>query len=530
MDIATGNLSRILTAICIVAVTTLSGCIKNDIPFPRIQQNILALAAEGQISDARIDDSNLTATIVLGEDVDIRKVRFTEYDYTSGATSSVNLLEGEYDLTTPINVKLSRYQTYQWIIDARQDIERYFTVAGQVGATIIDVPAKRVVVTVPDHLNLHALEVTSVKLGPEGITTLVPDLKVPGVYDLSKPMHVEVNYFDITEDWTIFVIVTESVVTTTAVDAWSQVIWAYAEAPSDGDNGFEYRNATSSEWIKVPASAITTTGGSLKCCIPHLTPLTSYVVRAYSGKEYGNEITVTTQATRTLVDGSFDQWWLKNNKIWCPWDENGEQFWDTGNTGAATLGQSNVVPSDYTPDGTGKSAKLETKFVGIGPIGKLAAGSIYTGNFEKVDGTNGILAFGRPWTQRPTRLRGYYQYTTAPINYASTELKSILGQPDTCHIYIAMTDWDAPYQIRTNPNNRQLFDKNSDAVIAYGELKSGSSFDGWREFEITLNYRSTSRVPKYILITCAASYYGDYFTGGTGACLYVDQLSLDYDY
>lgn len=506
------------------------GCIKNDIPFPRIQQNIIALEAKGQIADAKIDEESLTATIYLGEDVDIHAVDFTHFQITEGAKSSQNLLQGSYDLSSPISLTLSLYQSYQWIIEANQNINRYLTIAGQIGNSIIDVPAKRVVVTVPDSFNLSKLEITSIKLGPEKITTLTPAIQTPAIYDLSKPLHVEVSYFDITEQWTIYVVTSKAVVTTTAVDAWSQVIWAYGEAPSDADNGFEYRPATSSQWIRVPKSSITFNEGQFQCHIDHLTPLTQYVVRAYSDNEYANEITVTTQATRSLVDGSFDQWWLKNKKIWCPWDENGQQFWDTGNTGAATLGQSNVVPSDYTPDGAGQSAKLETRFVGIGAIGKLAAGSIFTGLFEKVDGTNGILAFGREWTQRPTKLKGYYQYTTAPINYASSEFKSILGQPDTCHIYIAMTDWDKPYQIRTNPNNRQLFNKNSEQIIAYGELKCGESFQGWREFEIELKYRSTSRIPKYIQITCAASIYGDFFTGGTGACLYVDQLSLDYDY
>lgn len=508
----------------------LSGCIKNDIPFPKIQQNIISIEAEGQNSQSKIDESSLTATIYLGETVDIRKVKFSEFEITDGATSSVDLLEGSYDLSSPINITLRRYQSYQWIIEAVQPIDRYFNIAGQIGASIIDVPAKRVVVTVPDNLNLHKLEVTSLKLGPEEITTITPNLTTPTLIDLASPMHIEVKYFDIVEDWTIYVIVSKSIVNTSAVDAWSQVIWAYGEGPSDAVNGFEYRRQGDEGWIRVPDAEVTHNGGSFSCKIPHLVPLTKYEVRAYSGNEYGNTVEVTTQATRDLVDGSFDQWWLKNNKIWCPWNQDGQQFWDTGNTGAATLGQSNVTPSDYTPEGAGKSAKLETRFVGIGAIGKLAAGSIYTGNFEKVDGTNGILAFGRPWTQRPTKLRGYYQYTTAPINYASTEYKPLIGQPDTCHIYIAMTDWDAPYQIRTNPNNRQLFDKNSPAIIAYGELKCGYSFDGWREFEIELKYRSTSRIPKYIQITCAASIYGDFFTGGTGACLYVDQLSLDYDY
>lgn len=53
--------------------------------------------------------------------------------------------------------------------------------------------------------------------------------------------------------------------------------------------------------------------------------------------------------------------------------------------------------------------------------------------------------------------------------------------------------------------------------------------DSYEEFEIKLDYRDTSRVPTYLLITCASSRYGDYFTGGTGAVLYVDQFSFDWD-
>ena len=105
-----------------------------------------------------------------------------------------------------------------------------------------------------------------------------------------------------------------------------------------------------------------------------------------------------------------------------------------------------------------------------------------------------------------------------------------MGRPDSCHIYIALTDWTAPYEIRTNPKNRQLFSPASPSVIAYGELIFSGTMSQYKEFEIKLNYRSTSRKPSYILITSAASKYGDYFTGGAGAVLYIDQYSLDYDY
>lgn len=217
-------------------------------------------------------------------------------------------------------------------------------------------------------------------------------------------------------------------------------------------------------------------------------------------------------------------------KVWQPWNEGGLQFWDTGNKGATMAGNSNSVPSDYTPDGKGKSARLETVFASVFNIGKIAAGNIFTGTYLRTSGTNGVLAFGQPWNLRPTRLRGYFQYQAKDINKSDTDHGYLVGRPDSCHIYVALADWTAPYEIRTEPKNRQLFDPALPSIIAYGELIYSGTMDSYKEFVIPLEYRSTSRVPTYMQITVSSSKYGDFFTGGEGSLLYVDQLSFDYDY
>lgn len=522
-------MNRIVRLLPLLIIVFLTGCIKNDLPFPRIPQEILSIAAVGESAKAVIDAENLTVSLFLDETTNPYEVRFSDFTYTEGAECSLNLLEGTYNLTKPLTLDLSLYQTYTWTITATQEIIRRFSVAGQIGETVFDIPGHRIIVNVPESADLSRLTLLDFKLGPEGNTSVTPDIQ-PGVIDLSSPLHLDVTIFGHTEQWTIYADVTEEVVSITEADAWSQIIWLYASAPEGGTYGFRYREENSDEWIEVPTSMITIEGGSFRTHIDHLTPLTTYSVQAVYDGQYSAEMSLTTEATEILPGGSFSNWWLKNNKIWCPWAEDGTPYWDTGNTGAATLGKSNVYPSDHTPDGQGLAACLETRFVGIGILGKLAAGSIYTGSFKKIDGTNGILDFGRPWTLRPTKLRGYMQYTTAPINYASSEYKYLMDRPDSCHIYIALTDWNEPYEIRTNPNNLHLFNKNSPEVIAYGELIRGDNTDGYVPFEIVLQYRSKSRRPKYILVTCAASKYGDFFTGGAGATLYVDQLELSYDY
>lgn len=503
-------------------------CIRNDIPYPRIPQLILSIEAEGQYQPASIDSTSYTATVYLEEQVNIRAVHFSRFTYSEGAEVSVNLLEGSYDLSSPLVVDVSKYQTYQWVITADQPIERYFNIEGQFGETVIDVVGRRVVVRVPEFEDLSNLTLLSAKLGPADVSTYSPAL-VSGKIDLSRPLVVDVTAFGRTEQWTIYAETTEVTVQTVSADPWAQVVWVYASAQADSDVSFQYRESGSGDWIDVDSKYISGSGGSFSCYIPHLTPLTEYQVRARSGEENGNVLTVTTESTVDLPDGDFEQWWL-DGKVWNPWPENGERYWDTGNRGAAIAGPSNVIPSDYTPNGSGKSAKLSSVFAGVFGIGKLAAGSMYTGNFVRIDGTNGVLAFGRPFTSHPTKLRGFYDYTPVAIDMVQSPYENLKGQPDSCQIYIALTEWVEPKEICTTPSRRQLFDPNAPEIIAYGQITVGQSTGGYKPFEIELKYRSTSRKPRYIQVTAASSKYGDFFTGGNGSILYIDQFSLDYDY
>lgn len=510
-----------------IGTAIMAGCIRNDIPYPHIQQNILEIEADGELRAASIDSARQEVTVYLDETVDIQNVKFKKYVATPGAESDPDLSSGTYDLTEPVVVTLTKWYEYDWVISAEQTIERYFTVEGEIGESVVDPIGHRVIITMPEGTDFSKINVTSCKLGPKGITTMDPDITA-GVLDLRHPLKVAVTCFGRTEYWTIYVQASELVVNTSNVDAWSQVIWAYGDGPADVKNGFQYREASSSEWIDVPMSRVTQNQGSFSCSIPHLKPLTEYVVRTVSGDNFGNEVKVTTQGTEDLPDGDFENW-CQIGRIIFPYAEGGVQFWDTGNTGSSTLGQNLSVPSDHTPTGSGKSAQLTTKFVGIAGIGKLGAGSIFTGRFAKVDGTNGILDFGRPWTLRPTRLKGYFQYQTKNIDYASSEWASMKGQPDTCTVYIALTDWTTPFEVRTNPRNRNLFNPNASYVIGYGSMQYSGTMDSFQSFDIEIKYRSTSIVPSYILVAAATSKYGDYFTGANGAVLWVDQFSLGWD-
>ncbi|MCD8386033.1 MAG: PCMD domain-containing protein [Bacteroidales bacterium] len=521
--------TRIFVAAMALGAILLPSCLKNDIPYPRIQANILYISAEGQSRMAQIDSTNRVATLYFPEDANIYEVKIDSFALSPNTTIVEGSLSPDtlIDLSETYFVVLSMYQEYLWRIVSSQDIERYFTVEGQIGTSTIDVPGRRVVATVAARVSLDAVTVETCKLGPTS-SVATPELAGHTI-DFTSPVVVNISNYGHNEQWTIYITQTESTVETVRVDAWTKVAWVYGQAEASKTNTVQYRIKGDTEWLTVPDSWLTHDGGDFYARLVGLTPLTTYEARAVSDDDYGEEIEFTTGSVVQMPNSDFDNWWL-DGKVWNPWAEDGTCYWDTGNKGATTLGQSNSTPTDDTVTGTGQAARLETKFVGIGVIGKLAAGNIFTGYYVRTDGTNGVLSFGREFEERPTKLAGYYKYTTAAISSTTTGFEDLKGRPDTCIIWCALIDTAEPFEIRTNPNNRSLFDPDGDYVVAYGKIESGHDIEAYEPFEITLEYKATNRKPTYIIVTGSASKYGDYFTGGNGAVLYLDDFELLYDY
>ncbi len=510
-----------------VAAMAVSSCIKNDIPYPRIQPNFTEMEAPGLMRAAEIDSANRLVTLNFDESIDIENVTITSYSLSAGATIVAGNLDEPIDLSKYYIVTLRLYQDYDWVIQGKQTIDRYFTVENQVGSTIIDVTGRRVMVTLSGRESLKQVKVLTMKFGPQG-ATVTPDIEGKTI-DLTHPVAVTVNSWGREEVWTIYGEFVDSSVSTMHADAWTNVAWVYGTGVAGRDNGVKYRVKGTDGWTDAPKNWITSTGGTFYARLIGLEPLTTYEALAYSDSEQGSIVEFTTGGIQQLPNADFSEW-SRDGKVWQPWGEGQEAYWGTGNRGAATLGESNTVPSDESPNGEGHSAKLETRFVGIGPIGKIAAGNIFTGRYVRTDGTNGIVSMGRPFTERPTRVTGYLKYHCEPISHTNNEYTHLKGRPDTCTVWIALIDSAEPFEVRTNPANRSLFDPNGDYVVAYGSFQSGESIPDWVPFDVEFQYRSTSRVPKYIIVTASASKYGDFFTGGNGSVMYVTDINLGYDY
>ena len=521
-----GWLTRIIGACMMAAV--IPGCIENNIPYPRIQPDFLTMEAEGLLKEAEIDVTNRMVTLTFDETVNIKAVDITSYTITEGATITQGDLSRPIDLSNYYICALTLYQTYDWVIKGVQNIERYFTVENQIGASVIDVGGRRVKVSVSSTGGgLANVKVLTMKLGP--VNSLTTPALVGETIDLTHPVEVTVSSYGEDAVWTIIGEEVESNVQTVRADAWTNVAWVYGAGIDGADNGVEYRLAGSQQWIKAPADWVTNTGTTFYARLINLNPETEYEARAYGDDEYGDVVRFTTGSIVQVPNSSLSDW-SKNGAVWQPWAEGATPYWDTGNKGAATLGQSNVVPTSDTSSGTGQAAMLQTKFIGVGIIGKLGAGSVFIGTYVRTDGTNGVLSFGRDFTERPTRLRGYFNYKTALINKASSEFQSLIGQPDTCIVWCALIDSPEPFECRTNPKNQSLFDPSASYVVAYGKMQCGENVPQYIPFDITLEYTATNRRPRYLLVVASSSKYGDYFTGGDGAVMCLDDLELMYDY
>ena len=77
-----------------------------------------------------------------------------------------------------------------------------------------------------------------------------------------------------------------------------------------------------------------------------------------------------------------------------------------------------------------------------------------------------------------------------------------------------------------------LFKKDASNVIAYGELVLHNSTEGddMIEFTIPIEYYESMKDQKvcYLLLVCSASKGGDYFAGGEGSTMYIDDFEFVY--
>lgn len=562
------------------AISTLTACdITDNIPYPIVYGQITEFEVEGQCGEngesnytTTIDKEQRMVTLYVCDTVDLSRLRITkitlagttfnpDVDYQEtpalkvdsaacvryelfpqqGFAQPMSGQDTRVDFRHDVRFVVHTYQDYAWTVRVKQVIKREIEVENQVGDAIIDPVLCNAVVYVKNEQSLKHLKVQKFSLGGQN-GTVTPDPTRYDSYDFYNLREFDVTTgWGTTEKWNVLVFHTDAAVETTA-QAFARNLNATISGTKP--NGIkpivEYKAQNETQWRKVPESAMTITATGYSAEILGLTPATKYHYRVTAGDAIVDVQEFTTVAIQQLPNAGFDEWSTdaSNPKLLYPWADGATSFWDTGNRGATTVGNSNSVPTDDTSLGRGKAAYLESKWIVI----KFAAGNIFTGSYLKTDGTNGVLGFGRPFTAFPTKLTFDYKYKSTVINKAADESKKyLLGRPDSCDVYIAL--WhieDGQYEefqgekypivIRTKPGKEQrLFSANDPRVIAYGQFVQGNTVDDWTSETIQINYKNRLLAPTHIQIVATSSKYGDYFTGGVGSTLVLDNLQLIYE-
>lgn len=383
-----------------------------------------------------------------------------------------------------------------------------------------------------------------------------------GKLDFSLSVDYSTEIFD---DTIIFEPVSTGLAASSIYEIWA----AHATLHADVD-ATEYANSTVQFAYSSDGSAWTTVDGvndsegTWKADISGLTPSTTYTYKLLiDDVQVGEEKTFTTEAAPKLPNGSFEyvskvsgESYYKFFDPSCGVADASYMFWGSGNgegsegvNGSASMGI--VITTIDTGDKKDGNQSVLCKNNSI--VGMLTAGNLFTGQFAGLVGTSGgKVNFGRPWTSRPTALRIWCKYQTGKINILKNESLGVTKNDyDRAQVKVAIGTWDykkyggtknSPVHINTtdastfvdfftDPNtiaNGDLIIYNDGYMLNHG-AKVTETTSEWVEYIIPLDYRQLSAYPTHIVISCATSQFGDYFTGYDGGKLWIDGAELIYE-
>ncbi len=413
--------------------------------------------------------------------------------------------------------------------------------------------------------------------GVNGNDHYILNFTLAGSVGVDDPVSVVVDPTMQTYTYTFYVSTTPTNNATVSANAWAKIAYLTATdvtVTSGTDISslkFQYRKQSTQDWTDAAATLASETYSG-KTGV--LDASTTYECRMVNADESfaTSPIIFTTEAQTLLPNSSFDLWsnatiktMLGTTKNDVPYlldpdesiiygtsgDKSPISFWDSGNAGGASMGK---YPTKKFEDNGKIGAVLSSQYIGLGSLGKFAAGNIYTGHyyFTNMSPMGAQIFFGQPFTSRPIQLKGRFKYTRGEtVDKGDDPYKSELTNSggDQCGLYIALTDNEGlecdgnkyAFEIDNllsadEPGNFKYknsidFTENNPNIVAYGTIseEEAKGTGEWQEFTIDLKYRDLTRQPKYIIVVASASKYGDYFTGSTSSVMYVDDFELIYD-
>lgn len=371
---------------------------------------------------------------------------------------------------------------------------------------------------------------------------------------------------DIVDDTIIFEPVSTGLALTPVYEIWAAHATVYADVDPNENAGatvqFAYSTDGGSTWEY--ADGVNYGEGVWKADLTGLTPSTEYTYAlAINGEHVGSPLTFTTEAAPNLPNASFEYVSLVSGKDYykfydpnCGVADGSYMFWGSGNgegsegvNGSANMGI--VITTIDTGDKIDGNQSVLCQNNSI--VGMLTAGNLFTGQFAGLVGTSGgKVNFGRPWTSRPTALKIWAKYTTGQINILKNENLGVSESDyDRAQIKFAIGTWDykkyggtkdSPVHVNTTDASTFVDFYTDESTIANGDLiiyndgymlnngeKVSATTSEWIEYIIPLDYRQLTTYPTHIVISCATSQFGDYFTGYDGGRLWIDAAELIYE-
>ena len=539
-------------------VMLMHSCIEYDMSYPRQLAEFSVFEVE-DAENVSIDPSTMTVTITLDEAADLADVHVIKAELKDGDVFKSGSFPERLDLSQqPHTVLLSNHHDYRWTIKAVQPVDRYVACANQVGEAFFDVENREAYVYVSMSQRLKYLTFTDIKLelaGSKVVSTtgeITQDCSFP--YEAASPLtldctnrrtfKVSCRGEEMVWGLTAIPVLVPAQIVSVAPWCWTADVKATFDGTSQPPT-ITYKKAADQEWLEIAEDYVTIDGISCNFHLVDLEPGTSYEVKLFFEGEELPGTSFTTDTPDQLYNFDFDQWWTPNNGgLWYPYAQDATvPTWDSANQGTAGFGLgSSTTPFDR--DG-GKAVMMTSKYVAV----KFAAGNLFTGKFRSVIGTKGAdLDWGVSFTSKPKALKGMYKYQPALVNYQENKKVNTPTEYDQGQIQVILIQTECPYRVLpvdlgggktlngpTYIDQTKLIDLEShETIIARGVMTFGISDqnnDGqadWIEFELPLEYRDF-RTPTYVIVTAASSYLGDYFTGGDGSVLYIDDFEFIYE-
>ena len=374
---------------------------------------------------------------------------------------------------------------------------------------------------------------------------------------------------EIVDDTIIFEPVSTGLSASSIYEIWATRATVHADVDAAESEGkavqFAYSTDGGSTWSY--ADGVNDSEGTWKAELNGLAPATTYTYALMlGGEQIGEPMTFQTEAAPNLPNASFEYVSKVSGKDYykfydpnCGVAEGSYMFWGSGNgegtegvNGSANMGI--VITTIDTSDKIHGNQSVVAQTSSM--AGMLAAGNLFTGQFAGLVGTSGgKVNFGRPWTSRPSAMRIWCKYETGAMNIVNGSpagVNIVKNETiDRAQVKVAIGTWDykkyggtkdSPVHINTTDASTFVDYYTDPSTIANGDViiyndgytinngeKVAATTTGWIEYVIPLEYRNLNAYPTHIVVSCAASQYGDYFTGYDKTKLWVDAVELIYE-